>query len=105
MKIVINQQTEAQAGFSAQSVERLLRIAFTRYASLLKQVDLSWRTTTCPDLSPGYAVHLRACLHGLPDVHVDEVQTRLQLAMDRAIQRTDGMLRQSARRKQKTLAG
>lgn len=80
-------------------MERLLRIAFTRYASFLRQITLDFEVRARPGVSPGYWVRLLVSVRQWPDVEIEEMQPRLQLAIDRAIHRTDGVLRQYARQK------
>jgi hypothetical protein len=99
MKIVITHPTAADAAYNAEAVERLLRIAFTRYASILKQISLQVDKTACPGSGAGYKVHIRMCVGRQPDVEVEEVQTMLGLAIDRAIHRADGLIRHHARNK------
>ena len=62
MRILINSATETEAKLSAAAVERLLRIAFTRYASFLQQVRLDSATKTLLGRRAGYVVRIHARL-------------------------------------------
>jgi len=99
MKISISAPSNAEAQRSEESLERLLRIAFTRYASSLRQIALDLEVKACAGTSPSYRARLLVFVKGWPDLEIEEVQPRLELAIDRAIHRTDGMLRQYAREK------
>ena len=98
MKIVISAPTGSEGRQSEETLERLLRIAFTRYVSLVRQVTLDLDAKTVVDASSSHRVHIRVCVKHWPDVEVEEVQPQVGLAIDRAIHRADGMLRQYARR-------
>ena len=104
MKILITHPTAMGSACNAESLERLLRIAFTRYASFVRQISLQADKTTCTGSGPAFLVRIRVCLYRLPDVDVEEIQSRLELAIDRAIHRTDGLIRQQARRKSRNSA-
>ena len=97
MKIAISACACPEVHRSEESLERLLRIAFTRYASILRQVTLDLEAKAGPDMSPGYWVRLLVCVKKWPDVEIEEVQPSLELAVDRVIHRVDGVLRQYAR--------
>ena len=97
MRVSVSASCRTQAQMSEASLERLLRIAFTRYAGSLRQITLVLGDRSCPGMKPGYHVRLVVCCNQWPDVEVEEMQPRLDLAVDRAIHRTDGMLRQFAR--------
>jgi hypothetical protein len=101
MKVSISTSACAETHRSEEILERLLRIAFTRYASIIRQVTLVLEAKASPGLRPTYGVRLVVCFKQWPDVEIQEMQPRLELAIDRAIHRTDGVLRQYARQKAK----
>lgn len=99
MKILINFPVGMETAYSVESMERLLRIAFTRYASVLKQISLHVDKTTDTGSGAACRVRIRVCQYRYPEVEVEEIQPRLELAIDRAIHRADGLIRQQVRRK------
>ena len=101
MNIAINASSCEGANHNEESLERLLRIAFTRYAFLLRQVTLDVERTAAPGRSPGYWVRLTVCSEQWPDVEIEEMQPRMELAIDRAIHRIDGILRHYVRKEVK----
>ena len=105
MKISISASSGTEAHRNEESLERLLRIAFTRYASFIRQITLDLGARAGPSASPGYWVRLLVCVKQWPHVEIEEIQPRLELAIDRAIHRTDGVLRQYARQKDKRASG
>jgi hypothetical protein len=102
MKISISAPSDTEAYCSGESVERMLRIALTRYASLVRQVTMVWDAKAGPGTHRGYQVSLLVSFKQGPDMEIEEIQPRLELAIDRAIHRTDGVLRQYARWKAKS---
>ena len=102
MKVSIRVSSDTEAYRSEESLERLLRIAFTRYASLIRQVTLILEIKACLGMSPNHSVRLVVCFKQRPEVEIEEIQPQLELAIDRAIHRTDGVLRQYSRRRETT---
>ena len=99
MKVSIRGSSGTEVYRDEESLERLLRIAFTRYATLIRQVTLILEIKACPNTIHNHWVRLVVCFKQRPQVEIEEMQPQLGLAIDRAIHRTDGVLRQYSRRK------
>ena len=94
LKIAIGPLSDLDDQHSRQSVERLLRLAFTRYEPIVWQVRFSSRSTLCPDRQDGYKVSLRISVEGMPDIEIEETQRALGQAIHRVVSRSENLLRQ-----------
>ena len=98
MRIRIDAGACSETNRSELDLERLLRIAFTRYADLLVQVGLVLEDAPGPAEGSWYRARLIVRFRHWSDMEIEELQPSAAMAVDRAIQRTESVLRQSQRR-------
>ena len=99
MKIVIDCPSALHFEQSQESIERLIRIAFTRYASLLRQVRLNAQKAVTREGNACCTLRLKVSASALPNIDVQETQPDLELALKRGVKRVDSILRQHVRRR------
>ncbi len=99
MKIEIDCHSAVRPEQSQESIERLIRIAFTRYASFLRQVRLHAKKAVTREGNACCSLRLQVSGSALPSIDVEEIQPDVELALQRAIKRVDSILKQYARRR------
>jgi len=99
VKIVIDCPSVVRREQSQESIERLIRIAFTRYASFLRQVRLQAKKAESQEGNVCCSLRLQVSGSALPSIDVEEIQPDVELALQRAMRRVDSILKQYARRR------
>lgn len=94
MQIVIRKRGAGSLDFDRDKLAGRLRFNLTRYEPQVRRLEMSLEGGSSSGGGENHVVRIRILLSGFPDIHVEDAETDLCAAVDRAIGRATRSVRQ-----------